>query len=74
MEDFTLACGTGCGSIVSALTLLGLVSGREVAVEMPGGTLSVSVTAENGAVRDIFLTGPTCVVCEGELSDEALGF
>ena len=74
VEDFTLACGTGCGSIVSALTLLGLVSGREVAVEMPGGTLSVSVTAENGAVRDIFLTGPTCVVCEGELSDEALGF
>ena len=74
VEDFTLACGTGCGSIVSALTLLGLVSGREVAVEMPGGTLSVSVTAENGGVRDIFLTGPTCVVCEGELSDEALGF
>ena len=74
VEDFTLACGTGCGSIVSALTLLGLVSGREVSVEMPGGTLSVSVTAENGTVRDIFLTGPTCVVCEGELSDEALGF
>ena len=74
VEDFTLACGTGCGSIVSALNLLGLVSGREVSVEMPGGTLSVSVTAENGAVRDIFLTGPTCVVCEGELSDEALGF
>lgn len=74
VEDFTLACGTGCGSIVSAMTLLGLVSGQEVSVDMPGGRLSVSVTAENGAVRDIFLTGPTCVVCEGELSDEALGF
>ena len=74
VEDFTLACGTGCGSIVSAMTLLGLVSGQEVSVDMPGGRLSVSVTAENGAVRDIFLTGPTCVICEGELSDEALGF
>ena len=70
VEDFTLACGTGCGSIVSALALMGLVSGREVAVQMPGGTLTVSVKAEAGTVRDIFLTGPTCLVFEGELSAE----
>ena len=73
VEDFTLACGTGSGSIAASLTLLGLVSGQDVAVEMPGGTLSIDLTAENGAVHDIFLTGPTCVVCEGELTDEALG-
>ena len=72
VEDFTLACGTGCGSIAAALTLLGRVSGQEVSVEMPGGTLSVSLTAEGNRVHDIFLTGPTCIVCEGELSDEAL--
>ena len=73
VEDFTLACGTGSGSIVAALTLLGLVSGHEVAVEMPGGTLSVSLSVEADRVHDIFLTGPTCVVCEGELTDEILG-
>ena len=71
VEDFTLACGTGCGSIVSALTREGLVSGRDVQIEMPGGTLSVSVTNVGGVISDIFLTGPTCVVCEGELGELA---
>jgi diaminopimelate epimerase len=69
VEDFTLACGTGCGSLVSALTREGLVSGRDVQIEMPGGTLTVSVTDDGGTIRNIFLTGPTCVVCEGELKE-----
>ena len=67
VEDFTLACGTGCGSITAALTKEGLVSGRDVAIEVPGGELTVSVTNDEGRIRDIFLTGPTCVVCAGEL-------
>ena len=71
VEDFTLACGTGCGSIAAALTLLGLVSGREVTVSMPGGLLSVTLSNEGG-IRDIFLTGPTCLVFEGEISGELL--
>ena len=71
VEDFTLACGTGCGSITTALTLLGLVSGREVSISMPGGQLSVTLSSEGG-VRDIFLTGPTCLVFEGEVSGELL--
>ena len=71
VEDFTLACGTGCGSITTALTLLGLVSGREVSISMPGGQLSVTLSSE-GSVRDIFLTGPTCFVFEGEVSGELL--
>ena len=70
VEDFTLACGTGCGSIAAALTREGLVSGRDVRIVMPGGELSVSITDEAGQIRDIFLTGPTCLVCEGELSEE----
>ena len=72
VEDFTLACGTGCGSIVSALTLKGLVSGKDVSVAMPGGELSVSLTMENDSIRDIYLTGPTCMVAEGEILDEDL--
>ena len=71
VEDFTLACGTGCGSITTVLTLLGLVSGREVSISMPGGLLSVTLSSEGG-VRDIFLTGPTCLVFEGEVSGELL--
>ncbi len=72
VENFTLACGTGCGSITAALTLLGLVSGRDVSVSMPGGLLTVSLTRDEGSVRDIYLTGPTCLVFEAEVSDELL--
>lgn len=67
VEDFTLACGTGCGSIATALTVKGLVSGKNIGITMPGGELSVSLTCENDRVRDIFLTGPTCVICTGSV-------
>jgi diaminopimelate epimerase len=72
VEDFTLACGTGCGSTVSALALLGVVTGDNVQIAMPGGNLYVTITAESGTVRDIRLTGPTNVVCVGEVRDEDL--
>ncbi len=72
VEDFTLACGTGCGATTTILTLRGLVSGTDTSIGMPGGTLSVTLTAGDGAVRDIYLTGPTNIVCEGELTDEDL--
>lgn len=68
VEDFTEACGTGCGSIAAVLTLRGLVSGQGTRIHMPGGELLVSLTREGDTVRDIYLTGPTCVVFEGELS------
>ena len=69
VEDFTLACGTGCGSIAAALRLLGL-SSDELAISMPGGELTVSLTASGGSVQDIYLTGPTNVVCTGDILDE----
>lgn len=69
VEDFTLACGTGCGSIAAALRLLGL-SGDKLAISMPGGELTVSLTASGGSVQDIYLTGPTNVVCTGDILDE----
>ena len=69
VEDFTLACGTGCGSIVTALTLMGLVSGENVKVSMPGGELSVSLARDGDTAHDVYLTGPTCVVFEGETKE-----
>lgn len=74
VEDFTLACGTGCGATTTVLTLRGLVSGADTKIEMPGGELSVTLTAQGNTVRDIFLTGPTNIVCEGEITDEDLVF
>ncbi|MBQ8831496.1 MAG: diaminopimelate epimerase [Oscillospiraceae bacterium] len=70
VEDFTLACGTGASSVVTALTLMGKVSGKNVKVDMPGGKLEVSLTVAGETVRDIFLTGPTNIVAVGEITDE----
>lgn len=73
VEDFTLACGTGSGSAVTALTLLGLVSGNGTALHAPGGELSVTVTTEeDGSAHDVYLTGPTNIVAIGEITDEDL--
>ena len=73
VEDFTYACGTGTGSVVLALTLRGIVSGQDVRVTMPGGELRITVEREGEAVRNLYLTGPTNVVCEGRVTDEELG-
>ncbi len=72
VEDFTLACGTGCGSTVAALTLRGDVTGKNVHVAMPGGDLFITLDAGGGSVRDIMLTGPTNIVCTGDITDEDL--
>ena len=39
---------------------------------MTGGTLTVDVNREGGAIRDLYLTGPTNIVCKGEVTDEDL--
>ena len=72
VEDFTYACGTGTGSTVLALTLMGKVSGRDVAVKNPGGTLRVTVERSDDGVENLWLTGPTNIVCSGEVFDEDL--
>lgn len=72
VEDFTLACGTGTGSVVTVLTLLEQVSGKNVQVRMGGGTLCVDVDREGAQVQSLWLTGPTNLVAKGEIFDEEL--
>ena len=64
VEDFTYACGTGTGSVVMVLTLLGKVSGHQVRVDMTGGQLMVDVEREGNQVTNLYLTGPTNIVCK----------
>lgn len=66
VEDFTLACGTGCGSIALTLALRKETSGDETVIRMPGGTLKVGLTIVENTVNEILLTGPTCTVYEAE--------
>jgi len=72
VEDFTYACGTGTGSLVTVLTMQGKVSGQGVNVAMTGGTLTVDVAREGSAITDLYLTGPTNIVAKGEVTDEDL--
>ena len=72
VEDITLACGTGTGSVAAVLALRGEVSGENIHVDVPGGTLTVDVGRAGERVTDLFLTGPTNVVCKGEITDEEL--
>lgn len=72
VEDFTLACGTGTGSVVTVLTKQKKVSGSGVRVHVPGGELKIDLTLDGEEIRDIFLIGPTNVVAEGTVNDEDL--
>ena len=72
VEDFTYACGTGTGSVVAVLTMQGKVSGQSVKVHMTGGELLIDVEREGSRIRDLYLTGPTNIVCKGEVTDEDL--
>lgn len=67
VEDFTYACGTGTGSLVTVLTRQGKVSGRDVRVTMRGGELRIDVEKDG-----LYLTGPTNIVARGEVCDEDL--
>ena len=72
VEDFTYACGTGTGSMVLTLMLKGLCSGQDVRVTVPGGLLRITIDHDCESIRNIFLTGPTNLVCIGEVKDEDL--
>lgn len=72
VEDFTYACGTGTGSLVTVLTLQGKVSGQGVQVDMAGGRLIIDAEREGSHIANLYLTGPTNIVCMGVVTDEEL--
>ena len=60
VEDYTLACGTGCGSIASTLWMQGRLPGGILTAHNRGGTLKVTVSGN--PIDSILLEGPTEVV------------
>lgn len=74
VEDFTYACGTGTGSVVAVLTLTGKVSGQQVRVNMQGGQLMIDAERVYSHIASLYLTGPTNIVCKGEVTDEDLPY
>ncbi len=72
VEDFTYACGTGTGSLVTVLTKKGQVNGKDVHVFMTGGELIIDINKDGDEIKDLFLTGPTNMVAKGIVTDEDL--
>ena len=58
MEDFTLACGTGCGSTACVLWKQGLLPEGKLTAHVRGGTLGVTVRGTD-RVETLLLEGPT---------------
>ena len=61
VEDFTLACGTGCGSVATVLYLTGRLPGGNLRLNNRGGTLNVTVIGES-QVDALYQEGPTQIV------------
>lgn len=64
VEDLTLACGTGTGASVLALSRRGIVSGRETRVVTDGGILTVDICD-----GEIYLTGEALCTFTGETGE-----
>ncbi len=62
VEDFTLACGTGSGSVASVLWVTGKIPGGKVTIENPGGTLHFELRGTETEVTQIQMTGPAELV------------
>ncbi len=70
VEDYTLACGTGCGSITSCLFAQGKLGNGSLTLENEGGTLTFHAEGENGAVTSLLMQGPAVVLKAFEIDPE----
>ena len=59
VEDYTLACGTGCGSIATTLWAKGQLPGGKLTAHNRGGILQVTVHSEGNQISALLLEGPT---------------
>lgn len=72
VENFTLACGTGAGSIGYVLSRTQGRKDELIRINMPGGVLGVQILDSLDGYEDIFLSGPATMVSEGTVLDEDL--
>ena len=62
VEDYTLACGTGTGSVACVLHKKGQLPSGVLTAHNPGGTLKITIGCDGDAITSIELEGPTEVV------------
>ena len=62
VEDYTLACGTGCGSTAATLFTQGKLPDGKLLCHCTGGDLQVTVGEADGVINSIELEGPATIV------------
>lgn len=62
VEDYTLACGTGSGSVAAVLWSKGLLPTGHVSVENPGGVLDFQIAGDQGQIASLIMSGPAVVL------------
>ena len=67
VEDYTLACGTGCGALTAVLYMAGKLPEKKLTAINPGGTLHITVEAQGGLISGLLLEGPAEVLGEYEV-------
>lgn len=75
VEDFTLACGTGSGSVAVAIVLKNEAQkDNQIEVTAPGGRLFIDIEFnDNGnEIRNLYLSGEAKVVYSGIITDEII--
>ena len=64
VEDYTLACGTGCGALTAILYTAGSLPGKKLTAHNPGGILRVTVEEQGGLISGLLLEGPAENIAE----------
>ena len=62
VEDYTLACGTGCASIAAVMHAKGQLPGLVLTAQNRGGELTVSLEETDGKLSAIYLEGPVQIL------------
>ncbi|TRZ41101.1 diaminopimelate epimerase [Robertkochia solimangrovi] len=68
VEDETYSCGTGVTAVAIAMHRNGLAKGDHIALQTPGGNLSVSFETSNGHYNNVWLKGPAKLVYSGTIA------
>ena len=67
VEDYTLACGTGCGSTAVTLWMEGKLPGGVLTAQNQGGILTLTVEGKDNVVEKLILEGPTEILKKYEI-------
>lgn len=62
VEEYTLACGTGCGSVAAVLWMQGRLPGGVLTAHNPGGILTITISGNAGEITTLLLEGPTQIL------------